>query len=192
MHTRPPKGTTGLHIEGKDAVPISQTLNILSFNIEGANGNMSSLINLAKNESIICLQETWLWTFEESTLENIIPNYQGFTYCSDFYENISDFQIPLGKGGIAIMWPRVWSNSVKKLEEGNERVQAVEIYTTEGSLCIINVYLPTLRLPTSKELYQENLDMVHHIIQTYANTNKILCVVILMEPCLIHAQIRMT
>ena len=48
----------------------------------------------------------------------------------------------------------------------------MEINTTEGSLCIINVYLPTIRLPTSKELYQENLDMVHHIIQTYANTHK--------------------
>ena len=135
---------------------------------------MSTLINLAKNESIICLQETWLWTFEESTLENIIPNYEGFTRCSDLYENISNFQIPRGKGGIAIMWPRVWSNSVKKLEEGSERVQAVEINTTEGSLCIINVYLPTLRLPTSKELYQENLDMVHHIIQTYTDTHKII------------------
>ena len=72
------------------------------------------------------------------------------------------------------MWPRVWSNSVKKLEEGSERVQAVEINTTEGSLCIINVYLPTLRLPTSKELYRENLNMVHHIFQTYTNINKII------------------
>ena len=72
------------------------------------------------------------------------------------------------------MWPRVWSNSVKNLGEGSERVQAVEINTTEGSLCIISVYLPTFRLPTSKELYQENLDVVHHIIQTYANTHKII------------------
>ena len=98
---------------------------------------MSTLINLAKNESIICLQETWLRTFEESTLENIIPNYEGFTRCSDLYENISNFQIPRGKGGIAIMWPKVWSNSVNKLVDGSERVQAVEINTTEGSLCII-------------------------------------------------------
>ena len=70
------------------------------------------------------------------------------------------------------MWSRAWSNNIKKLEESCETVQALEINTTEGSLCIINVYLPTLRLPTSKELYQENLDMVHHIIQTYENTHK--------------------
>ena len=152
MHTGPPDGTSRLHIGGNNAVPISQTLNIhvLSFNIEGAKGNMSTGINLGKNESIICLQETWLWTFEEYTLENIIPNYEGFTRCSDFYENISNFQILCGKGGIAIMWPWVWSNSVKKLEEGSKRVQAVEMNTTEGTQCIINVYFPTLRLPTSK------------------------------------------
>ena len=76
----------------------------------------------------------WLWTFEESSLENIIPNYEGFVRCSDMYENVSNFQIPRGKGGIAIMWPRTWSI----LEEGNERVQAVEKATTESRICVVN------------------------------------------------------
>ena len=86
----------------------------------------------------------------------------------------SHFQITRGKGGIAILWPRDWSNSVKRLEEGNERVQAVEFTTTQASICVINVYLPTLKLPISKESYQENLDMVHHIIQKYAVTHKVI------------------
>ena len=142
--------------------------------MEGVKGNAATLMKLAQNNSILCLQETWLWTFEESTLENIIPNYEGFVRCSDMNENISNFQITRGKGGIAILWPRDWSNSVKRLEEGNERVQAVEFTTTQASICVINVYLPTLKLPISKESYQENLDMVHHILQKYAFTHKVI------------------
>ena len=72
------------------------------------------------------------------------------------------------------MWPRARSNSVKRLEEGNERIQAVEITTTESRLCVVNVYMPTLKLPGSKESYQENLDMVHHIIQEYSTTHQII------------------
>ena len=70
--------------------------------MEGVKGNAATLMKFAQNNSILCLQETWLWTFEESKLENIIPNYEGFVRCSDMNENISNFQITRGKGGIAI------------------------------------------------------------------------------------------
>lgn len=136
--------------------------------------NASTLINIAREESFICLQETWLWTFEESVLENLIPRYETFTRCSDVNENISNFQIPRGNGGIAIIWPKTWTNSVKKLDDGNERIQAVEIVTIESRLCIVNVYLPTLRLPSSKESYSEHLDILHNIIEKYSNTHKVI------------------
>ena len=172
VHSRLPEETARTYPNRVNTVPIDQTLNVLSFNVEGVKGNAATLMKLAQNDSILCLQETWLWTFEESTLENIIPNYEGFVRCSDMNENISNFQIT--RGSIAILWPRNWSNSVKRLEEGNERVQAVEFTTTQASICVINVYLPTLKLPISKESYQENLDMVHHIIQKYTATHKVI------------------
>ena len=36
------------------------------------------------------------------------------------------------------------------------------------------MYLPTLQLPASKESYQENIDVIHNIIQQYSSTHKII------------------
>ncbi|MCG8097222.1 MAG: reverse transcriptase family protein [Candidatus Thiodiazotropha endolucinida] len=142
--------------------------------MEGAKGNASFLINLARQNSIICLQETWLWTFEDYVIENLVPNYETFVRCSDINDNISNFQIMRGNGGIVILWPKTWTNCIRKLEDGNERIQAVELNTTDSCFCIVNVYLPTLKLPTSKDSYSECLDILHSIIVKYSGTHKII------------------
>ena len=54
---------------------------------------------------------------------------------------------------------------MKHLEGGNERIQAVELH--------VNVYLPTLNLPSSRESYQKMLAVVHHIIDRYSHSHKI-------------------
>ena len=72
-----------------------------------------------------------------------------------------------------VMWPKGWSNCIKHLEDGNERVQAAELLAGDTSLCIINAYLPTLSLPSSRESYQEMLDVVHSIVYRYSRTHKV-------------------
>ena len=49
---------------------------------------------------------------------------------------------------------------IKRLEDGNERVHAVEVLAGDTSLCIINAYLPTPSLPSSRESYLEMLSTV--------------------------------
>ena len=71
------------------------------------------------------------------------------------------------------MWPKSFGKYMKRLEDGNERVQAVEMQVDEARLCIINAYLPTLNLPSSRENYQM-LDVVHHIIDRYSPSQKII------------------
>lgn len=141
--------------------------------MEGVKGNASSLINLSRDDSIICLQETWLWTFESNVIDCLVPSYDSFVRCCDMNDNISNFQVPRGKGGIAIMWPKSFGKQMKRLEDGNERVQAVELQTGDTRLCIINAYLPTLNLPSSRESYQEMLDVVHNIMDRYSPSHKI-------------------
>ena len=142
--------------------------------MEGVKGNASRLIDLLKGDSIVCLQETWLWSFESNVIDCLVPNYVSFVRCSDMNDNISNFQVPRGKGGIAIMWPKSFGKYMKRLEDGNERVQAVKMQVGEARLCIINAYLPTLNLPSSRENYQEMLDVVHHIIDRYSPSHKII------------------
>ena len=73
-----------------------------TINIEEIKGNTPFLISLAKKQKIICVQETWLWSFEKDVISKIIPDYESFTRCADHYDNISNFQAPRGKGGVAL------------------------------------------------------------------------------------------
>ena len=117
--------------------------------------------------------ETWLWSFEEKVINNLIPNYDSFTRCTDMYDNISNFQAPSGKGGVGIVWPKEWSHLVKRLKEGNERIVLIELQCQKERLCIVNVYMPTLNLPQSKSAYQEHLDLLYSILNKYKNSHRI-------------------
>lgn len=141
--------------------------------MEGVKGNAFHLINLSKDDNIIFLQETWLWTFESNVIDSLVPSYDSFMRSSDMNENTSNFQVPRGKGGIAIIWPKSLGKQMKRLEDGNERIQAVELNAGDIKLCIINAYLPTLNLPSSRECYQEMLDVVHNIIDRYSHSHNI-------------------
>ena len=168
MHPKPHKGAPRLGDSRGSVVHHNKTLGVFAFNIEGVKGNISTLLNLTRRDSIICLQETWLWTFESNVINNVVPSYDSFVRYSDINDNISNFQVPRGKGGIAII-----CSNIKRLEDGNERVQAIEVLTSESKLCIINAYFPTLNPPSSRDDYLEKLDAVHNIIHRYSETHKI-------------------
>ena len=117
-----------------------------------------------------------MWTYEKEVIKDITHDYEVFSNCADKYDNISNFQAPRGKGGVAILWPKEWSSKVSQLEEGNERIIGIEMQWANERLCIVNTYMPTLNLPVSKAEYQEHIDILHNIITKYKNTHKlILC-----------------
>ena len=142
-------------------------------------GNASWLINLCKNDSIIFLQETWLWSFESNVTDCLVFQYDSFMRRIDMNDNISNVQVPRGndeKVKKAILWPKSFGKLIKHLEDGNERVQ-VELLAGDTRLCIINVYFPTLSLPSSRESYREKLDVVNNIFDRYTSTHSVVFVV---------------
>ncbi|CAC5376464.1 E3.1.11.2 [Mytilus coruscus] len=62
--------------------------------------------------------------------------------------------------------------TVKKRKDGNERVIAMLI-TTSQDICIINAYMPTCNTDSQYE-YRECLDIIFDIIQKYQETHKII------------------
>ena len=90
------------------------------------------------------------------------------------YDNISNFQAPRDKGGVAIVWPKEWSSKIVALDEGNERIIAIEMQCSEERLCVVNGYMPTLNLTKSKTEYQEHIDILYSIISKYKDSHKIL------------------
>ena len=93
--------------------------------------------------------------------------------CFDCNEPISNFQVPRGRGGVAILWPIERDKYIKKLTDGNERIIAAEIQTKNKPICLINVYLPT-KMANSDNQYQENLDILQTMIDKYVDSHTII------------------
>ena len=79
--------------------------------------------------------------------------------CHDHLEPLSGIKLPRGRGGVAILWPNMWSSRIKRLEEGNERIIAVTVAPSRP-ICLINAYMPTQDTRSQVE-YSECLDIVH-------------------------------
>jgi len=93
--------------------------------------------------------------------------------CSDCNEPISNFQVPRGRGGVAMLWPSEWDKYIKKLTDDNERIIAAEIQTKNKPICLINVYLPT-KMANSDNQYQENLDILQTMLDKYVDSHTVI------------------
>lgn len=144
----------------------------MTCNIEGVKANKLYLQKLCNANEIICLQEHWLWDFEKHWFINEFPEFGSFVRCHDSNDSISNFSLPRGRSGVAILWKKSLMDYTTRLDVGNERVIAIEI-DSNIKLCIINVYLPTNKTD-SEYSYRECLDVVHDIIQRYESSHSVL------------------
>ena len=146
-------------------------LNIVSYNIEGLKGNAHYLKRLQSDHSIICLQEHWLHGYETNEVKKLLPDHDFHISCYDD-DNIEVELYPRrGKSGLLILWPKVFSHKIKKLEK-EERILAIEIQTDSHNLILINNYLPTM-MTGSESNYREHLDKLSILIEKYESTHDI-------------------
>ena len=122
---------------------------------------------MSKTEQILCIQEHWLNDYENSTIENLVPNYSAFVRCWDTNERITNFKARRGKGGVAVMWPNHWTHNIKRLDDGNERIIGIEVKGVDGTLFIFNVYMPTHE-SNSLSNYDKHLDILHTLLVKYS------------------------
>ena len=115
-----------------------------------------------------------LWNFESDYIINK-TDYEVFVRCHDCDHPISNYKVPRGKGGIAIIWPKLIDKYIKRLEDGNNRIMAIEIQSTSKAICLVNTYLPT-QMSGSVSEYRECLDIIQTIIEKYEPTHEmVLC-----------------
>ena len=87
------------------------------------------------------------------------------------------FQINLSQGeggGVCILWHKSMSKHIKKLDVGNERIQAIQLQTQNSKIIIINVYMPTFESNSTRK-YQECLDILNAIIAANNKHDCIIC-----------------
>ena len=51
-------------------------LNIVTFNMEGAKSNALFTRKALASADLVCLQEHWLYSFEKSKLEDLLPQWK--------------------------------------------------------------------------------------------------------------------
>ena len=175
MDTNPQGNTSRLFApKGRNPEIDKDILNIATCNIEGIKSNTVYLQSLQHENTVICIQEHFLWDFEKNCLQSVMPTLSYHIRWHDYLEPLSGFKLPRGRGGVAILWPKVWSSKVKRLDEGNERIVVITIAASKP-ICFINAYLPTQDSGSHTE-YLECLDILHSIFMKYQGTYQaILC-----------------
>ena len=76
----------------------------MTCNIERVKANKLYLQKLCQDKDIVCLQKHWLWDFDKQWLKNEIMEFEPFVRCHDSNDNISNFNVPRGRAGVAILW----------------------------------------------------------------------------------------
>ena len=151
---------------------------IVTLNIGNFYTNKLYLKELMDNHDVICIQEHWLYNFEQATLDKFCAeqNFESFIKSTDDSDLINPHQMPRGKGGIAILWRQNISKNVKKIPDGSSRICRVMCDTAKGPVKIINVYMPCRGIKLSDELFCETLDELSEIIVKYSTSSIIILV----------------
>ena len=158
--TQPPENST------RNKPRREKGISIVSSFIEGVKTNIAYFQKLCKTFDIVCIQEHWLWEFQSHEISKLGAEKDFIIRCSDYLDPISGVNLPRGKGGVCrILWPKAWSSKVKRLNEGNERIVAIEITcNNQEKLCLINTYMPTNNSSVNSHMdYSECLDTIHQV-----------------------------
>ena len=89
----------------------------------------------------MCIQEHWLWHFQQKYLNDIDPSFKAVAKSVDDNDPISHTHLTRGHGGVAILYKHYLHPKINPMPDGNERVIAVTCESTPR-LCIICAYLP--------------------------------------------------
>jgi exonuclease III len=145
-------------------------MTLVTVNIEGLNSNIQFLksLILEKSPEIICLQETWLYSFQNKDIAEHFPEYNFAAKSVDDDDPLPPFKLPRGYGGVATLWKRTLSNYAIQLD-GTTRILTV----TLGDSTVVNAYLPC-RGTYSLQEFQEEIDQLHEVLTKFKNTKIIL------------------
>ena len=97
---------------------------------------------MVNSEDIILIQEHWMFKSQLNLLDEINECFMASGKSVDFYDPIPPIQIPLGYGGVAILWNKNIDYLVNGLDLGNESIKCIELDTKKNPLLIVCVYMP--------------------------------------------------
>ena len=174
QHTAPPTSNPRKVPDNPTTDAQNHTITIASLNIQNIKSNKPYLQELLKQHDIVCIQEHWLFNYEQNWVKNNFSDISVNIKSVDDEEPISHAQKIRGYGGIAILGSNPTINdNLKQLPDGNARIQAVELKTKNTKMVIINAYMPCRNSRTGSADFAETLDVIREITSKYRNTHSI-------------------
>ena len=140
---------------------------LTSLNIENIRSNRCTLYTDLDHADIVLIQEHWLYTFEQ---DDILTDLPGRSFCCrsvDEYDPISQINRPQGYGGVATVWKNHLSPFIKKTDEGNERILPILLTSKDGSILIINCYLPSGNSKEATSKFEKDVATLEAIVYKY-------------------------
>ena len=121
---------------------------------------------------ILCIQEHWLFKFQQSNLSNISDNTSFLATSVDEDDPLLPLSHPRGYGGVAIIWRSVLDRYIEPIASKSNRCIAITLTTNHEQYILINTYTPSSG--HSIEEYQMVLDEVAAIFYRYQDSHKIM------------------
>ena len=145
---------------------------IATLNVKNLETDSQYVFKLLRSSDILCLQETWLFNFQLSRLDEIHKNFEGFGKAVDDNDPIPPTQKQRGYGGVATLFRKSMNLKVRKCPDGGSRIVVTEI-VSDPLLCIINVYL-SCRNSKATEAFEDILLELQEVLDKYTCTHAII------------------
>ena len=120
----------------------------------------------------MCLQEHWLFSFQESTLTEIDKTMCHSAKFVDEDNPLEPTNCPRGFGGVAILWDMDLDKHVEVITSANNRCVVISLSNQQVNYLIINTYMPSSG--HSIYDYQSMLDEIAVLTLKYQATHRIL------------------
>lgn len=140
------------------------SIQVATLNIQNIKTNIEYAHHLLENSHILCLQEHWLYAFEETSIKELFPNCSYHLKCIDDKNPISPWCKPKGEAGVITLWKEELDQHITALADGSSRCVLVKIGTANPTF-LLNTYMPATG---SKDSYLDVLDEVYEINKKYS------------------------
>ena len=150
-------------------------INFTSYNCKNILNSSACLDELQKFSDVICIQEHWLFNFEQHLFKKFNSKLKFKSRSVDDNNPIPPTQKPRGYGGTAIAWLEKIDHLIdENIEDGNERIVCIKINVDPIPILAVSVYMPARGSKTSDEEFSECLDILFEITRKYHNDHRII------------------
>jgi len=120
-------------------------------------------MKLTSQSDVVVISEHHLYENQLFKLDEINTCFASYGKCADGLDPSKQDSVP-GHGGIAILWNKSLSCKVRPLPNmGTDRICAVSLYTDDGCISVIGVYLPHAGHGVVE--YQKHVDVLEYVIE---------------------------